>query len=288
MAALKDRLKAIQNLPALPDTAVRLVQALNGDSMGMAEVEKIVRLDEAITLAVVRLANSAALGGGASGRAFTLGESLSRVGARELQRLALSLSAGKVLDEGGKGYGLMRGALWQGALGGGLGAELIAQTTGLEDPGTCFVAGMLRDIGKLAMDHVVTVDRMESELVKDHPDEDQVSLERRVFGLDHAELGAELSEMWGLPERLAGVVRYHHAPPADGEPGHDVLVDIVHCADALTCWLAIGVGFDGLAYHLDERAAHNISFDRAAIEKYLPELRKRFDVSLEQMNPNEV
>jgi HD-like signal output (HDOD) protein len=261
------------------------VQALSGDDMGMDEVERIVRSDEAIAIAVLRLANSAAHG--QSGRTFDLRESITRLGGRRLQQLALSLSAGRVLGDGGKGYGLRRGDLWQGSLCGALAAELIAQRTGLEDPSTCFVAGLLRDVGKIAMDALFDVAKLE-EAFRAERDEgedgepvEQLALERRVFGIDHAELGGELCRIWKLPERLQNTVRHHHEPP--GRDDADPLIDIVHCGDVLTCMTGIGAGHDGLAYRLDERAAEVVGLQNTTAESYLPELLERLHKASEQM-----
>ena len=283
MASLIDRFKHTASLPVLPGSAVRLVQALNGDDLGMDEIEKIVRTDEAIAAAVLRQANSAAYGGAEA--SFSLQQSITRLGARRLQRLALSLSCGRLLEDAGKGYGLLRGDLWRGSLCGALGAEMLANETGLADPSLCFVGGLMRDVGKLAMDLVFNVASLEAAFRREHPDMDQLEIERSVFDIDHAELGAALCRMWKLPERLCRTVEFHHMPPGGGEDGgeQDVLIDIVHCADALTCWLAIGVGHDGLAYRLSERAAATVGFDRERIERALPALRAELAAVEEQM-----
>jgi HD-like signal output (HDOD) protein len=35
--------------------------------------------------------------------------------------------------------------------------------------------------------------------------------ERKLFGVDHQEIGAELLAGWGLPETISTMIRYHHA-----------------------------------------------------------------------------
>jgi HD-like signal output (HDOD) protein len=292
-----DPLQALDRLPSLPNTAVRLVEALNGDGMSMAEVEQIVRCDEAVVAAVLRLANSATHAGE---RTFDLKESITRVGGRRLQQLALSMSAGRLLQDGGKGYGLQRGELWRGSLCGALAAELLAQETGRADSSLCFVAGLMRDVGKIAMDAAFDVGSMltafsqgrqyavergageRGESGVEPVALDQLEVERQIFGLDHAGLGAELCTRWNLPDHLVLAVRYHHEPAEVGEE-RDALIDVVHCGDALTCMLGIGVGFDGLAYRIDEGARHNLGLEGRSIETFLPQIVERFETTVEQI-----
>lgn len=268
MAEAIERLNELAKIPAVPGSALRLVNALNGDALDLTELERIVRTDEAIATAVLRVANSAAHGTGE--RSFTLKESIGRLGTANLQKIALSLSCGKVLAGGGEGYGLIRGELWRGAMCGALAAELIAKDTGLEDPGVCFVAGLIRDIGKLAMSRLFDAGELEAAFTSDHPGEDQIALEQRVFGFDHAEAGYRLASLWKFPDRLADAVRYHHKPPCDEK--RDVLYDIVHCADSLCSLLAVGVGYDGLSYQVSASSAEAIGMDDGALERYLPEV----------------
>ncbi len=280
MATLKNQLSQVSGLPALPGTVVRLIEALSGDELGADELEKVIRADEAVAAAVLSSANCAAMGQ-RSDRVFTLQESIARLGGRALQRICMSMSTYGVLEVGGSGYGLSRGELWRGSLCGALAAELIAKESGVVDPGQAFVVGLLRDIGKLAMDKICNSEDMRDAFMKENPGLDQLSIERTVFDMDHAELGGELALMWHLPEVTANAIRYHHAPPGDDH--QDPLFDVVHCGDTLCCWLAVGVGLDGLSYELDERAAAVVGMDRERVECWLPELRVKYDQTIAEM-----
>lgn len=277
MASVREMLKRVPDLPSLPGTVAKLINALGSDVASAADIEEILRTDEGMAASVLRTANSARQGQ-VTGRVFTLQESIARIGQRELRRMVSTLSAKGILVNGGAGYGLERGQLWQSSICGALGAELLAEESGLEDPDVCFIAGLLRDIGKLAMDYILDIDTMEVAFRGEADEPDQLAWEKRVFGIDHAELGAELSLEWGLPERISDAIRHHHSPPG-GDAEADALFDLVHCGDALCSLLAVGVGWDGLGYVLSERAAKAIGMNRKAMESYLPELRKRFEAT---------
>lgn len=94
-----------------------------------------------------------------------------------------------------------------------------------------FAAGLLHDVGRLVLllgltDEYRTVLRRLA-VTK----EASTVVENEMLGLDHAEIGAVLLALWGLPTELVQVVRYHHAP--DRAPAKlQLLATAVHVADA--------------------------------------------------------
>lgn len=246
MGALDSILKNIQSLPALPATAMRLVSMLTGDEVDFNEVKSIIKMDEAISMAVLRSANSVRYG--AVGRVFSLDESIVRLGSKNLMKIAMEHQVSKLLVSAGSSYGLRRGAMWKGSLGGGLAAEELARESNFQEPDLCFLCAMLRDIGKLALDTHFGPDRILQCADSLEPNCCFLVAERNSLGVDHAELGGALAEHWGLPERICDAIRFHHEPP-EGEL-HDDLFDIVHAADVLSLWMGLAIGHDGLSYPL--------------------------------------
>ena len=56
--------------------------------------------------------------------------------------------------------------------------------------------------------------------------------EQQLYGITHAEVGAYLLGVWGLPYTIVEAVANHHAPERVQQPGLDV-VTAVHVADVL-------------------------------------------------------
>jgi len=95
-----------------------------------------------------------------------------------------------------------------------------------------FMAGLLHDSGKLVL-AVNLPDRYRE--VLDCAQSAGVSLwevERRALGTTHAEVGAYLMGLWGLPDPIVEAIAFHHSPRQC--PGR-VLTALaaVHVADAL-------------------------------------------------------
>lgn len=280
MVDIGDRLSELQDLPALPTTVTRLIRGLNGEGLNAEELEAIVRTDEAISAAVLRLANSASQGQ-TTGRFFTLQESIARLGTRTLQKIAISQKCQSVLSQGGAGFGLIRGQMWIGALGGALAAEMIAKESRAADPGICFVAALLRDIGKLAMDQLIGVSEMKRAFANVDPELAQLEIERSAFGFEHAELGGKLADVWGLPEEIGRAIRFHHEPDKE-EEGRRGVCDVVHSGDAVAMWMGLGVGHDGLSYPISKRAKEVTGLRRKVVETYMSRVKLALDEIMEE------
>lgn len=280
MARVDELLDQIGELPALPSSAARIVSLLSSPDPNLDDVHAIVRCDEAISIAVLRLANSAQYG--RTGRVFSLAESINRLGSRTLLRLAMQQQVGSVMKDAGSAYGLRRGALWRGALGGALAASAIAQDHGNEEGDLCFLCGLLRDVGKLALDTFVDDGFAEA---APEGDTSFLDIERELFGANHAEIGAALAKRWGLPDRIAFVIEHHHAPPPPEDPAHDAVADIVHAADVLCLWAGLATGFDGLRYPLAEHVRTGILEDRAHAELLMADMMIELRDIEEQLSP---
>lgn len=75
-----------------------------------------------------------------------------------------------------------------------------------------FLGGMLHDVGKLILAQNFP-DRYAAALLQMSDDTTAVwQKERQAFGTSHAELGAYLLCLWGLPEQLVASVAFHHTP----------------------------------------------------------------------------
>ena len=262
MARVDEFIRSIDAIPALPAIASRTVSILSDASADTNEINEIIRRDEALSIAVLRRANSVTYG--VPGRTFKLREAIVRLGHSALNQIALSHQMSGLFMGSGSAYGLRRNALWGGALGGAYAAERLAKIHGFDDSELCFLCGLLRDIGKLAIDaHCGDTHPFD---LMDGEDESFLNDERDAFGTDHAEVGAALASRWGLPDRLVNAIRYHHEPPDPTQAEHDQLFDIIHTADMICLWAGLGIGDDGLRYRVSEHVRESLMANREQVE----------------------
>ncbi len=261
MGCLMNIAETLDRLPPLPAAATRLLRELGSPDADLDEAVRIIRTDESLTASVLRTANSAALG--ARGRTLDLRAAVVRLGARTVAHQALELAAAPTFRDAGVAFDVRRGEQWRAAIGGARAAEELGIRCGAE-PERCFVAALLRDIGRLAFD--LHHQQTGAEIPRPPAGEDFVAFEHRTFGVDHPTLGADLATRWGLPAEVCAAIRHHHHPPARDEGG-SVLLDVVHLADAAARFAGLGLGCDGLLYPVSTAAMDRLGVDRGDLER---------------------
>lgn len=279
MAVLNDMV-TLDRLPAMPSTMARLVPMLMNADVDLDALERVLRQDEALTMTVLRLANSVQYGG--RGSHHDLRRSMSRLGLRTLRQCVMSQQVAGAIGGANAALGMERGALWRSALAGALAAEELARRHQPDDAPMAFVCALLRDIGKLALNVKFGGAYLAAIAPYAHEGLSFDDTERAALGFDHAQIGGALARHWGLPERIARAVETHHAPPPPG-PDHDPLFDVVHAADAICRWAGFGIGFDGMEYRLAEHVRDGLSLDRRTVEREIARLQGQLRDALEAL-----
>ena len=126
-----------------------------------------------------------------------------------------------------------------------------------------FLAGMLHDIGYLALAHLDTQrsDDLHTRFVIE-PDRLAIEVEQELLDVTHDELGAELARHWNLPSEIISVIRYHHTPDAAEATEGQPLVRILNITEKLLPPLGLRE-FVGNYVAPEEWSALGIDPDRA-------------------------
>lgn len=97
-----------------------------------------------------------------------------------------------------------------------------------------FLAGMLHDIGYLALAHLDTQrsDDLHMRLIIEK-NRSSIDIEYELLNISHAELGAELAAHWDLPSEVVAIIRYHHHPDSPVAAAGLPLARIIHLTERL-------------------------------------------------------
>ena len=258
-------------LPCAPTLLPRLVAALQKDEGTADEIESIIRLDTALTAATLRLANSAFYSGSS---VDTVAEAIMRLGQREIYRLAALALVCRW--DGGQ----MRALRWEPGdfsrhtLCTALAAEALAEATGRLEPQSAYTAGLVCDMGKLALAHSC------AELygaVRARCEETGCTwseAEKSVFGYTHAEAGAKLLQTWRFPELLVQAVRFQDEPESAPAGAH-VLLGHLSAARYLAASMGPGVGEDAYRVTVHGAFLQAQGFTSEILEAALPLVLER-------------
>jgi HD-like signal output (HDOD) protein len=143
----------------------------------------------------------------------------------------------------------------------------LAQKNGSKKNHDIFAAALLKDIGKVLMDP--NVERFSTEintLVLDLG-LSFIEAEKKVIGIDHAELGAIVAEKWGLGPKMVHIIRNHHLP--EGIESTDFESALVYLADNLCLMMGMGEGTNGLAHRCHQEVVDTVGFSERDLEEIM-------------------
>lgn len=265
---LQQLVQTIRDLPALPEVVVRVMRMAEDPRTDAQGIARVIATDQAMAARVLKLANSAFYG--LPRRVGTLSEAVVILGFRTIKNLAIAASTFELLNREIAGYWLQRGELWRHSLACAIGAQLIARRARLPVSEEAFVAGLLHDIGKVAIDLFV---RAQFDQIMERALQDRipfVEAEQAVLGFNHAMAGGLIAEKWNLPPLLVSVIKYHHQPSS--APDRDPMISVVHLADLLSITMGIGIGGDGLYYTLEDGTLGMFELSQADIDELCEEI----------------
>ncbi len=234
---------AYLRLPPFPQVAVRVLQLVTNENVQLHELCDLVSSDAVFASEVLTVANSALYA--PRYPASSILQAIAVLGADTLQGMCITVGVRAYLGKA-MSQPAMR-ALWRHSLASGLIAQRLA-AGGLVDEYTGYTAGILHDIGRIALTVIQPKDY--AALLQTHhgPAGSILECEREIFGWDHCEAGLRLVAGWKLPQDFGEVVLDHHAPRrTDGAWGLSELVK-TSCAIADSAGYAAFAGCEATAY----------------------------------------
>ncbi len=251
----------VKSFPSMPAAALKLLALLKDDDASSAQIEQVLRYEPGLTANILKLTNSAYFG--LPTQVGSIRQAILLLGWKKLIQIVLTSCVSAIIDKPVQGYDLPAGDLWRHSIAVSVATEALIKLLKLSVPDEVFTAALLHDVGKMVLGRYV-----EAEIL--HMDEEAMQglsfeqVERSMFGIDHAEIGAKILRRWSFPTAMINIVRWHHEP--DNAPKPDVAIDVVHTADVLCLMAGIGMGREGLQYQPSEMASKRLGLTQKHIE----------------------
>jgi HD-like signal output (HDOD) protein len=227
---LRARIRSIDDLPSFPEIYIQLEKELQKDDISIRRVADLIRQDVYITAKLLKITNSAFFG-----LTTYVNNPLQAVNLLGLHTVQSIVMAASVFEQfkypNLPGYSL--DIIFNESIAVGAGAQALANSFGLSKQMTddSLLAGMLHDVGKLIM---LTYFQKEFVRAVKMSENDGIPLEeaeREIIGISHAEAGAYLLSLWGLPGSVVEATAFHSNPNLTPSPVMNVLTT-VHLAYA--------------------------------------------------------
>ena len=228
--SLKTTISRLRAIPSLPTLYDEVTAVLRQESPSLDKIAQIISKDVGMAAKILQLSNSAFVG--SSGRVSSLVHALSLIGTETVRTLVLSVHVFSQF-EGKSQIRESLTALWEHSLAVASLSQRIVAGEGCAKAMVeeSFTAGLLHDIGKVVL--LAEMPREYHEIFEVQPGASK-TLELERLGCTHAEVGAYLISIWGLPFSLVHAVAFHHHPSESTENKFSCLT-AVHAAEAIVC-----------------------------------------------------
>ena len=218
-AALLARLADNPHLPSPPGVVLQILEQASRLDCKPEQLASVIHRDPVVCGKILKIVNSAL---------YNLPRSISSVeravallGFKPLRSMVLSLSLPAMQRQAR--FSPPVETFWKESVAGAIIAQELAIYLRRPSPDDDLVAGLLRDLGMLALQqldaaaYACLLARPRAELAQH-----QCPLEEQMLGISHAEASAFLLSRWRLPEEITEAIRYHHTLELPNDLPHTI------------------------------------------------------------------
>jgi HD-like signal output (HDOD) protein len=260
-------IQGASRLPVMPKATVRLLELLEFPDCTAQELAEVIETEPALAVRLLKLANSPFYG--QRGRIASVAKAVVVLGAKTIRSLAMAVWTHTLKAQMRNAEEMMlMMPLLQHGLATGVAAQMLVDKTHRSLAEDAFMAGLLHDIGRVAL--VAQLGTRYQAHILEPALRDRVTLhamEATVLGFDHRALGAQLMISWGLPGFLAAVAERHH--DADLVPDKQTIEAAVALADRCSTILGFNLATEIPRLPQDETAAFYGLQDELVMAEFL-------------------
>jgi putative nucleotidyltransferase with HDIG domain len=219
----------VRELPKLPKAVHEINAAINDEDLCLDAFSQKIAIDPAMVAKVLRAANSPFYG--MSGSIGSVQDAVRLIGLRTVGTLLTTTAViHSIAPPSCKGFVFHR--FWEHSLATAICSQELARSTGHSQT-VAFTAGLIHDIGRLAMATYYPLELAEAIAYARQHDCTLIVAEQSVLGIGHAEVGGWIARHWNFADVVSTAIANHHAPVDEDGGEVTALTDIVHTADGI-------------------------------------------------------
>ena len=259
--SLRALLGEVRQLPPQPRLYRRVCEIMNQDDWSLEQVADVVTRDIAIATKLVQVANTAFFSRGKV--VADVAEAIARLGGSLVRDLTFSMEVERDLTTN-------RSASVRAVQRDGFATAIATKAIlGSEEGGLALLAGLVHDTGRLVLGSRLPGLMREVRSAARQQQVPEHVVERERLGTTHAELGAYVLGIWGMPPEVIQAVALHHEPSRSDADTSD-LVGALHVASSLVAELREGAPLAVDVAYLERTGdAERIPEWRAAVARTL-------------------
>jgi len=236
--------ESAEDLPTLPEVAVRLQRAVDDHDTGAKDVAAIIEDDPAIATRVLKMVNSVFYAPARGKEITELQPAIARLGFVTVTNIALSTSIFRAFSRNQK-PAFDRREFWRHCITVGITTKVLHDYCPIKieqriTPDVAHLSGIVHDMGKILFERYANPEfhlALDSAKAADIP---ALKEEARFIGMGHDQAGAWLAQKWNLGPDIQAVIRWHHDPLSCDDENLHTLVKLVHLADYICNYQNLG------------------------------------------------
>lgn len=225
----------IEAFPALPATVTKVMAVTADPESSANDLMQAILPDQAMCSAILKVANSAFFG--VPREVSTMERAVVVLGFEEIRNIVIGKAIFACFPKMNRESRATVSLFWEHAFTCGLAAKIIGGQLHFS-PSELFIAGLIHDIGKLAMFIAFPNEYPILRELSGPSHYSNTTEEERSFTVGHDQVGLQLAEKWLLPQQLAMAIGYHHKPQE--APASRQYPLIVQAADILALMYSSG------------------------------------------------
>ncbi len=279
----RDIARALERIPPLSPVVVNVINLLNDPTSSAQRIAEELGKDPVLSFEVLRIVNSPFYG--LSRQVSSLEHAVALLGTKTLESIVFSAYAKMTYDTELKSFKLKRGELSIQSFIGAFVAKSIAEDHWSDVEDISFTAGVLRNIGKIAMDYFI---EREKDLVQLELKKTQTfdKIEKKIFGISSDEISAMILEKWKIPEIIRKVIATYNSKISSikdkRSPVYRAAV-CVHIGDRIAMMTGLGAGIDSLIYSIDKSIFRDTKIKESDVEEYFERVIEIYPLLLKEL-----
>lgn len=225
--------RKIESFPALPTVVAQVLKVTNDPESSAADLMEAIQPDPSMCTAILKVANSALFG--QPKKVSSLERAITLLGFNEIESIVLGKAVVTSFQQTLVGHEDELKEFWQHSFTCGLAAKIIAVHLNLSS-GQFFIAGLIHDIGKLAMLLSFPKEYGSTGFLNRFSTHQQLQQETKLFGLSHELIGGKLLQKWNFPQNLLFSIGFHHQPAqAPRQNGYPLVIQLADVLAMFCC-----------------------------------------------------
>lgn len=262
----------IDSLPTLPIIATQIMECLNHPNSSVQDVAEIILKDQSLSAKILKLVNSAFYG--FPKRIGTISHAIAILGFETVRGLVLGVC---ILDTFRvQEFDLLD--FWGHSIRTASLMSYLSEQWGFPRKDEAFTVGLIHDVGKLIF-MLQKPEAYHQVMAVDH--ERQLIQEFQIMGINHADVGAKVAEVWNFPPDYVEAIKYHHQKPSLPLETNNGLREMLYFANSLDPIIEAETKLSPE----QEQLLQHLGLDLGDIKKYMMSIQQDVSDFLRTLSP---